>query len=351
MKLLRSTLSTAYPKPADRPLTLVELLVVISIIGMLTAIVLPAIQYARESTRKISCKNNLRQVALATRMYHDSRRHFPNGYFILYSGVGPDSCAWSWLARILPYAEENTLYNEGRIGRTTLRQSNVADRQIPLFLCASDDYSNRGPRADAGNLASEAYGGNPIVVGQTNYQGVSGANWGADGSQKQKHDIGTNWANPGRHGSSVAGRHSYDGLDNGDGIMWRSDYLKPCAIRHVKDGTSKTFLAGESLPEKNRYVSWPYANNAYATCAIPPNVVPIAGSDYTPGWWPNVSGFRSAHPGGLYFAHRWLGRLGRRRDRAFRLPRPSHNRRRRRVTAAGSDTSVGNALCGVPRVC
>jgi prepilin-type N-terminal cleavage/methylation domain-containing protein len=293
--------------------TIIELLVVISIIGMLAALVLPAIQYARESARKTQCKSNLRQVALATNVYHESRRHFPTGYFVLYMGVGPDSRAWSWLARILPYTDENPVYDKGRIGRTTLRQSGVADIQIALFLCASDDYSNRGPRADAGNLAQEAYGGHPIVVGQTNYQGVSGANWGADGSQPGR-DIGTDWPNAGRHrpvtpaGGGDAqpggGQHnaSYDGLDNGDGIMWRSDYLKPRTLAHVRDGATKTFLAGETLPEKNRYVSWPYANNAYATCAIPPNVVPVAGRDYSPGWWPNVSGFRSAHPGGLFFA-------------------------------------------------
>ena len=132
---------------------------------------------------------------------------------------------------------------------------------------------------------------------------MSGANWGADSSE-HKDDIGTDWRNKGTNGS-------YDGLDHGDGIMWRSDYLKTRALRHVKDGTSKTFLAGEALPKKNRYVSWPYAGNGYATCAIPPNVVPIPGRDYTPNWWANVAGFRSHHPGGLHFAYidtsvRWV---------------------------------------------
>jgi prepilin-type N-terminal cleavage/methylation domain-containing protein len=284
--------------------TLVELLVVIGILAILAAILLPAIQVARESSRKEHCKSNLRQVALAVNLFCNVKRRFPNGYFNIPTALGPDTKAWSWLARILPYEEENGIYNEGQVPQRTLRQSGIAHRQIAAFLCPSDDYSNSGPRNDAGNLGD--WIGEPMVVGQTNYQAVSGANWGADSSQnrKEKNSIGSDWENLGKNGS-------YDGMDNGDGIMWRSDYLKPRSIKHVKDGASKTFLAGEALPEKNRYVSWPYANNAYATCAIPPNVVPKPGRDYSPSWWPNVSGFRSNHPGGLHFAYidssvRWI---------------------------------------------
>ncbi|RIK72452.1 MAG: hypothetical protein DCC67_19255 [Planctomycetota bacterium] len=270
-----------------RALTIVELLVVISIAGLLMAIVLPAVQQARETSRKASCKNNLRQVALATMTYHDARGRFPHGYFIIAGGVGPDARAWSWLARLLPYAERNDLYDRGRVGRATLRQSRALHEQVSIFLCPSDEYSLRGPRGDAGDLEG-------MAVGQTNYQGVTGANWGADGSQ-QLADIGTDWRNMGTNGS-------YDGLDDGDGIMWRSDYRRVRSLRHVEDGVSHTFLAGECAPQRNRYVSWPYANNAYATCAIPPNVVPVEGRDYSPNWWPNVNGFRSHHPGGLHFA-------------------------------------------------
>jgi len=62
---------------------------------------------------------------------------------------------------------------------------------------------------------------------------------------------------------------------------------------------------------KNSFTSWAYANNAYATCAIPPNADPVEGSDYSPGWWPNTAGFRNAHPGGLHLqfvggATRWI---------------------------------------------
>ncbi len=53
--------------------------------------------------------------------------------------------------------------------------------------------------------------------------------------------------------------------------MWRTDYLRPMQDANVRDGLSNTFLLGEDLPEKNLWCSWPYANNAYGTCAIPPN--------------------------------------------------------------------------------
>ena len=76
--------------------------------------------------------------------------------------------------------------------------------------------------------------------------------------------IGTLWPNPGANGSE-------DGLENGDGIMWRSDYRQPVQDRDVTDGLSHTFLIGEDLPQQNLWCSWPYANNAYGTCAIPPN--------------------------------------------------------------------------------
>jgi prepilin-type processing-associated H-X9-DG protein len=71
----------------------------------------------------------------------------------------------------------------------------------------------------------------------------------------------------------------------------------------VTDGLSHTFMAGEDLPEKDVYCSWPYANNAYSTCAIPPNVVPKSGRNYRPYFWPNVLGFRSNHSGAVNFVY------------------------------------------------
>ncbi len=262
--------------------TLIELLVVMTVIGILIALIVPAVQAAREAARRASCQNKLRQLALAANSFHNDHDRFPPGQCGGEYGFGPDSRSWSWLARVLPHLEEKELFDQADIPRQTLRESGIADRQVAAFLCPSDPSSWEGPRTDAGNLEG-------FAVGQTNYKGVSGANWGSDGSQNSN-NIGTLWPNPGANGS-------WDGLQKGDGLMWRSDILRPLGARHVRDGLSHTLMIGEDLPRKNRWCSWPYANNAYGTCAIPPNF-----TYDDPNWWPNTHSFRSAHPGGLNFA-------------------------------------------------
>ena len=271
-----------YNMRARTAYTLVEILVVIAIVGILIGLLIPAVQSAREAGRRVSCQSNLHQIALAVTEFHDDLGHFPQGQCDGAFGFGPDGQTWSWMVRILPYIEEKSIYQNGSIFSQTLSQSGIAAQQVRLFLCPSDGYSWRGPRTDAGNLVG-------FAVGQTNYKAVSGANWGADTSQGFV-DIGTLWPNPGANGSA-------DGLENGDGVMWRSDYRQPVRQQDVTDGLSHTFLIGEDLPQLNLWCSWPYANNAYGTCAIPPNF-----TFQDPNWWPNTQSFRSAHPGGVNFS-------------------------------------------------
>lgn len=90
--------------PARRGFTLVELLVVIAIIGVLVALLLPAVQAARESARRMKCSNNLKQIGLALHMYHDNVGSFPPGAFVTNN--------LSWNVLILPYLEQASLYNQ-----------------------------------------------------------------------------------------------------------------------------------------------------------------------------------------------------------------------------------------------
>src|SRR6187551_454616 len=93
--------------------TLVELLVVIAIIGILVALLLPAIQAARESARRAQCTSNLKNVALALHTYHDSKKEFPAAVRYPkgtnYQPLDDTRLFWNWAIDILPYIEETTL--------------------------------------------------------------------------------------------------------------------------------------------------------------------------------------------------------------------------------------------------
>ncbi len=265
--------------------TLIELLVAIAIIGVLIALLVPAVQRVREAASRAQCTNNLKQLALAAHNYYQAHKRFPYGQFGGPYGKGPDSTAWGWTARLLPYFEAGGIHQQGGIPAKTLRQSGVADATIALLFCPSDLTASTSDHA--GNLHG-------FTVGLTNYKGVSGANWGDD-LEGIGPDIATDWRNPGTNGS-------YDGLSNGDGMFYRVDYRRRLVYDLVRDGLSNTFMFGEDVPMDDEWCSWPYANNAYGTCAIPPNVKRQDGSNYHPGHWPNVYSFRSRHPGGLQFA-------------------------------------------------
>jgi prepilin-type N-terminal cleavage/methylation domain-containing protein len=279
--------------------TLIELLVVIAIVGILVALLLPAVQKVRESANRISCTNHLKQLGLAVHAYHNSQGYFPvNTLDTVTWSNNWGGHNWSWLARILPYVEQEPLYRQANIPTNTLQESRAqCATQIPLFLCPSDPASHTGPRTDAYNLA-------PTPVGQTNYKGVSGANWGWNSTPLPwDTDFGggscgadARWVNASFDGSE-------NGLNWGDGIFYRVDSHRPRRLSDVTDGTSNTFMIGEDVPAQNQHCSWPYANNANGTCGIGPNARRVDGTAYSPSDWPNVYSFHSLHPGGLLFAY------------------------------------------------
>ena len=276
---------TVHRQSGRRGVNLIELLVVIAILSVLIGLLLPAVQKVREAAAQVRCRNNMRQIALATHHYHDTMQYLPYDSLINGAGYGPQTRAWSWLALLLPYLEQEALYRQANIPVNTLYQSREAVAvQVPIFLCPSDSFSAQGPRDDAADLGMW----NPpfILAGQTNYKGVGGSNW-AWGESRWRH---------------VGANGKINGHTDGDGLFYRSDYVYRKSFSAVTDGLSNTFMIGEALPEKSKWCSWPYANNAVGTCAIAPNATQVDGQPFDPWDWEDTYGFASRHRGGLHFA-------------------------------------------------
>ncbi len=123
-----------------RGFTLVELLVVIAIIGLLIALLLPAVQAAREAGRRSKCCNNLHQFGIALHVYADVHGHFPRAYDAVPSGWPP---GWSWSAYILPYLDQPGLSQQLGVGYKqfaggTLPPTAASQTALETFICPSD---------------------------------------------------------------------------------------------------------------------------------------------------------------------------------------------------------------------
>ncbi|WP_013630822.1 DUF1559 domain-containing protein [Rubinisphaera brasiliensis] len=167
--------------PKRQAFTLIELLVVIAIIAILVALLLPAVQQAREAARRSSCKNNLKQLALAIHNYHDVHGVIPPGY---YAGVNEIGTSWnyrriSWMPSVLPYLEQSALYEsvmEDRENQVNSWQYADCNVVVPSLSCPSDPNSGKvSPRGFHGNylLSHGGHSLDPANDGDRNGQGVA----------------------------------------------------------------------------------------------------------------------------------------------------------------------------------
>jgi prepilin-type N-terminal cleavage/methylation domain-containing protein len=219
--------------------TLVELLVVIAIIGILVALLLPAIQAARESARRSQCTNNLRQLGIASLNYESSKKAFPygrkRGQVTKADGTTAalNVAQWGHLAWILPYAEEAAVY--GKIDFTKAPEDSVnvevKKLKIAMFYCPSDygaeDRMNEGSTCPQGN-------GQWLDAGRTNYHGNGGSDTG------QTRSVGSAPTPPPMENAADL-EAQYKEQNNGIFVTNRA-----IKIRQISDGTSKTALYSEA---------------------------------------------------------------------------------------------------------
>jgi len=254
--------------------TLVELLVVIAIIGVLIALLLPAVQQAREAARRSQCVNHLKQVGLALHNYHDTYQSFPSlciesGETSTNDSQVHDRAGWAWAAFILPYMEQSALHEAGNIGRGghILDHRDVFQTSIPTYRCPSDPTPNlvNGKETWWSNKAQTGWdAATANYVAATNHRDV----W---------HRVNGTWT----------GGFAYN---------------KTTKFSSITDGTSNSLCVGEKSARPNADYSgavWAGAAQSHnpdssrdvgATMNTPINAV---------GNW--FGGFSSYHPGGANF--------------------------------------------------
>lgn len=282
-----------------RAFTLVELLVAIAIIGVLVALLLPAVQAAREAARRMKCVANEKQIVLALHNYHDIHKQFP-----INVSSHPDytrtAKQGSWHSAILPFIEQQALFNRIDvnlpIGDIDNRNTNtdVAQTPVKIFLCPSDDTKG-------GVMIGTRYvPGTPWGV--TNYMASMGSIW-KQGDVACWHD----WP----YGRGAGG----DGNVNGNNgflcnfLPGLTEARWNTRMTDIEDGTSNTFAIGEIVPQWRAHCAW-FWFASMSNCGCPMNYQSAAikasngsrtlRSDWLVGWQNNY-GFYSQHPGGVNF--------------------------------------------------
>ena len=237
--------------PRRGAFTLVELLVVIAIIGILIALLLPAVQAAREAARRMQCTNKLKQMGLALHNYHDTHRALPFG-----SGgrIGTPhyAIAGTWPAMILPFIEQTPLYDRFnfKVPMDHADNSEVVQALVAEFICPSD------PQGSEPVLENRAPGYNnpPKAMGLW-YPGCMGpTHMDRCDFFEDSTPSASNWCCQGWNFGSTAG----SGIPAGTfaGIFGR--FPKSIRFRDITDGLTNTLMVGETLPA---HCQW---NSAYA---------------------------------------------------------------------------------------
>jgi prepilin-type N-terminal cleavage/methylation domain-containing protein/prepilin-type processing-associated H-X9-DG protein len=258
-------------KSQQEGFTLVELLVVIAIIGILIALLLPAVQSARESARRTQCVNNLKQIAVAFQNHHDTHKHFPTGGWGWGWQGDPDRGhgklqPGGWVYNILDFTEASQVREQGSglaggggtgttPGPKDAAIAKVAGTSLTFMRCPSRSSNPVRPfrhQQNFFNTKPDAVGANrPISVAHSDYSACFGvtipANFGNGPTSLAAGDAASyQW------GSNTLGElgGTTGGGENHVGIVFRRSTVK---INDVLDGTSNTYCVGEGFLDLRFY--------------------------------------------------------------------------------------------------
>jgi prepilin-type N-terminal cleavage/methylation domain-containing protein/prepilin-type processing-associated H-X9-DG protein len=291
-----------------RGFTLVELLVVIAIIGVLVALLLPAVQAAREASRRSSCQNNSKQWGLALQNYHGVHNRFPSnsqwypGSYVDEAGntvvVLPKDRKGSMHVKLMPFLEEATLTDRLKFDDDVIKQfednNELRAVNVNVLRCPSDAYpplSNDPP--DFGPHAVTNYG--PSIGAQKTFS-LNGWCPSPKGNEFNTGDVDAPLTTLKNKTSGLFAR-----------VNWAA------SIREIIDGTTKTIAMGEVLPDCNyeliRFGWWDsqiwYVGTAapinYDSCHATDPPYPKKQDCTTFFNWNTSAGFKSRHPGGANF--------------------------------------------------
>jgi prepilin-type N-terminal cleavage/methylation domain-containing protein/prepilin-type processing-associated H-X9-DG protein len=291
----------AQRRAAATGFTLVELLVVIAIIGLLVALLLPAVQSAREAARRASCINNLRQIGVAIHMFHDSNEAFPPG------GVSPGPCCssesyTSWTIQILPFLDQGNLYELYKQGEPNESSANrkVREQFVPAYSCPSDIDRTTPIVPDSGPAWDRK-----LKYMPGSYRGVAGRSDGTSGSWDGTWNVHPSYKKLSRRWRGVF--HVVDGK------------MRAERFAAVTDGLSTTLMVGEySTPPSSfagvgrdplsRRTFWAYTYGSYNRSEAVPQSRTLLG-DYdrcsliggVGEWRPCLRAWGAFHPGAFNF--------------------------------------------------
>lgn len=298
-----------------RGFTLVELLVVIAIIGVLVALLLPAVQAAREAARRSQCANNLKQIGLAFHNFQDTYGVLPNGgrdfnpdraYHENRSANLGDCCrarsrfGWNWSYWILPYMEQSTIFDlatdamDPEVGETTVHNAGenaVAQQAVVSYYCPSRrmpmpmgsgfyraDYAGNAGERTTGSVRGAANSGRTGVVIQSGREQIR---------IEQIRDGSSNTLMVGEKGLHMDA-YNVSGEDGGDNERWNNSGWDEDIVRWGAGRNGSGLLYGlPPLPD----------NQCPGTYGNATAFVDLGGRSWTK-WHPF---FGSAHPGGTNF--------------------------------------------------